>query len=226
MQVEIPSDSLAPLRAAMASQSTMPMTPEKKRLASEVQDLQAHLALVENHANRAFIAQSDDLQERAELALNYQKNQFEDAAQRYKNEAREIRDVAVAQSVAEERGRSQFSLQNASKQLRNEAQVVSTIKQRAAAAENQAENIILEERRRAEHIVASRQDQIVAEARQVIHETQHQSSINQGDLLQEVAALRQQLQASEVAQAEAQDHFDRERQRLQLIAQEFPKTTK
>ena len=142
MQVEIPvvrtTDSLAPLRAAMLSQSSIAMTPEKKRLASEVQDLQAHLVMVENHANQAYAAQSDDLQERAELALKFLHNQFEDAAQRYKNEAREIRDVAVAQSVAEERGRSQFSLQNASRQLRNEAQVVSTIKLKAAAAENQA----------------------------------------------------------------------------------------
>ena len=175
-----------------------PPSPAKEVLYNEVDDLRARMQAMENEANHVINATRQDLTRRAEEALSHQNAQFQTVTQRFEQEARDVHRVELEQSLARERGQANASLTDASRRLRAEAQTISSLKLQNKRTETIAEKALAQERFRAETVIQETCGNVVSEARNALAVESKNSSLAQGDLLQECADLRHQLHQAEL----------------------------
>ena len=156
-----------------------PGSPTKEILYGEVHDLQARMYNIEAEANHAIEDTRQDLTHKAQEALSHQNAQFASATQRFEQEARDVHQLELAQTLARERGTTQNALTDASRRLRTEQQTVAQLEVRQRETENLAERAISYERLHAENIIRDRCETIVSEARRTLTSETQQSTMAQ-----------------------------------------------
>jgi len=179
----VPRDRLA-LEVNAATAIPIPddiaMSPEKLALRSELNELRIRHTLLQQDSR----AEHEDY-----------RNRFEAAAQRYKQEAREVTNVEVAQSQAQLHASYSSAMLQAHQQIQRTQGIavehVQHIKTEAQQELEGAQQVIVQQ---AEHHVKVQRDAVVSEAKHALHEKDTEIQYQQRSLVEEARAFAVQEQ--------------------------------